>query len=181
MKNLRKSAVVIILLASILSSFSVLADSEAPFESLEDEIVELFNSARTEAGMAALEQDETLTVLARLKAEEMAEKKSGAPDFPDGIKNFLKENGAEAAAQNYYYTAGQKKADDVTALWKRHVNFDRDTWAREKFTHIGVGAAKGSDGKMYYMCIASKPFDSAGQTAMEDEVIRLINEERIAK
>ena len=179
MKNIAKITTVIILLAALFSSVSASAEnSAAPFMSLEFDIVKLFNQARADAGMASLEQDETLTALARLKAEEMADKRLDTIDLPDGLKHFLNENNAESKAQNCYSAADKNTAGEVVSVWKRHANFDRDTWAKEKLTHISVGAAKDADGKMYYACIVTKPFDNTERTALEDEVIRLINAER---
>jgi uncharacterized protein YkwD len=180
MKNIRKLTAAIILLAAILASFPVSASAEstAPYKDTEDEILRLYNKARAGAGMTALEQDSVLTELARVKAAEMAEKRLDAPEFPDGIKKYLKNNSAEATAHTYCSAVGKKKPAEVVEVWKTHINFDRDTWAKEKTTHIGVGAAKAADGKMYYVFIATKPFGEDEKTALIDEVIRLVNAER---
>ena len=165
----------------ILLSVNVYAEDGkkvSEFKTLEDEIVKLFNKAREKSGMDVLEQDEKLTELARMKAEEMAEKRLETPEFPNGIKQFLKDNSAESKVQNQYSAAGKKTAGEVTEIWEKQIGFDRDTWAREKTTHIGVGTAKGSDGRIYYVCIVTKPFGDKEKTALEDEVIRLLNAER---
>lgn len=180
MRKATKFLAIIILIAIISNLMPVFAADEksTTFQSMENDIIKLFNKAREKMEMGVLEQNETLTGLARIKAEEMAKKRLDAPDFPDGIKQYLKDNLAESKAQNYYCTTGKKTAAEVVETWKKYVNFDRDTWAKEKTTFIGVGAAKGTDGKMYYVCIVTRPFGNKEKTDLEDEVIRLINEER---
>ena len=148
------------------------------FKTVEDEIVKLFNQARERMEMAVLEQDETLTELARMKAQDMAEKRLETPEFSEGIKQFLKYNSAESKVQNQYSATGKKTATEVVGIWKKQIGFDRDTWAKEKTTHIGMGAAKGADGRMYYVCFVTKPFGDNEKAVLEDEVIRLINAER---
>ena len=150
----------------------------APFKETENEIVKLFNEARVSGGMSALTQNETLTKLARMKAEEMAENKSDKLEFSDGIKKFLKNNNAESKAQCYYVTNGKKSDSEVVDGWKKHVNFNHDLWAVDKMTQIGVGAAKAENGDIYYVCINVNPFGEEEKTALENEVIRLVNVER---
>jgi uncharacterized protein YkwD len=150
----------------------------AQFEETENEIVKLFNEARVSGGMSALVQNETLTKLARIKAEEMANNKSDKLEFSEGIKKFLKNNGAESKAQCYYWTSGKKSASEVVDVWKKHINFDNDLWAKDKMVQIGVGAAIAANGDIYFVCININPFGEAEKTALEDEVIRLVNIER---
>ena len=180
MKKTTKILTILAIFALFAQFMPVFAANEnpAPFQSTEDKIVNLFNKARTEMGMDELEQNENLTKAARIKAEEMAKKQSTAPEFPEGIKKFLKNNSAEAQTHNYYSSIGKKTATEVINGWKKNVNFDRDAWAKEKATQIGVGAAKASDGTMYYICIVIKPFGDAEKTALENEVIKLVNAER---
>ena len=45
-------------------------------------------------------------------------------------------------------------------------------------TKIGIGGAIDKNGKLYWICISVKPFDDYEKTILEDEVLRLINEER---
>ena len=180
MKKTGKIIAIAILVAMLLAAVPAhAADGKtAEFGTLESEIVALFNKARENLGMDALEHDETLAKLARMKAEEMAASLSESPEFPNGLKQFLKDSSAESKARNQYSAAGKKTAAEAVEIWKKQIGFDRDTWAREKTTNIGVGAAKGSDGRMYYVCIATKPFGDKEKAALEDEAIRLINEER---
>ena len=185
MKKLSKIIVVTILIVILFTAIPVSVNVYATennvasdFKKIEDEIVRLFNNAREKSEMSKLEQDEILTELARIKAEEMAVTKADKLDFSKGIKKYLKDNSAESKAQNIYFTSGKKTAAEVVGVWKKHINFNRDTLAKEKTTYIGVGAAKGSDGKMYYVCFVIKPFGEAAKTALEDEVIRLVNAER---
>ena len=180
MKKTTKILAIIFTIAILAHLMPVFAADEktSKFKSTEDEIIKLFNKERGKLEMNALEQDEILTELARIKAEEMADKKSDTLEFTEGIKKYLKNNSAESTAQNTYSVTGKKTAAEVIEVWKKHVNFDRDTWAKAKTTHIGVGVAKDNSGKMYYVCIVTKPFGDKEKTALENEVIRLINAER---
>jgi uncharacterized protein YkwD len=178
MKKITKIIIIAVIFAILAQITPVSAGDAAKLKSTEDEIVRLFNKAREKAGMDALEQDEKLTELARKKAEEMAENRLEAPDFPEGIRKFLKDNYAETRAQNCYSAINSKTPEEIVAIWAKHANFDRDTWAKEKMTHIGAGAAKGADGKIYYACIVTRTFGDKEKTALEDEVIKLINAER---
>jgi uncharacterized protein YkwD len=176
MKKLIKIIAITILAAMLFTVIPVYAADGT--KTMEDEIIRLFNNARVSAGMNALEQDGKLTELAQMKAKEMAAKLLEMPEFPKGIKQFMKDNGAESKVQNYYFASGKKTTGEIVELWKKQIGFDRDTWAREKTTHIGIGIAKGADGKIYYVCIVNKPFGDKEKTALEDEVIRLLNAER---
>lgn len=179
MKNITKLTAIIILLAIVFPTIPVSAMTSAePFESTENEIVKLFNKARTVAGMTELEQDENLTKLARIKAQEMADKHLNKPEFPEGIKKFLKDNGAEAKSNPYFYSAGKKTPAEIVEEWTKHINFKRDTRSDDKTTQIGVGAAKDSDGMMYVVCLNVQPFGDSEKAVLEDEVIRLVNDER---
>jgi len=148
------------------------------FKETENEIVKLFNEARVSGGMSALTQNETLTNLARMKAEEMAANKTDKLVFSEGIKKFLKDNNAESKAQCYYVTNGKKSTSEIMDGWKNHVNFNHDLWAVNKMAQIGVGAAMAANGDIYYVCINICPFGETEKTALENEVIRLVNIER---
>jgi uncharacterized protein YkwD len=128
--------------------------------------------------MSALVQNEALTKIARIKAEEMAKDSLKTLEFPLGVKKFLKENNIETFAQTYFFSIGKKTPDTIVNEWKKQSNFERDTWGKDKTTEIGVGAAQAANGDMYYVCINICPFGEKEKTALEDEVIRLVNAER---
>lgn len=181
MKNIVKITAIVILLALVFSAVTVSAENTAPFKSVEDEIVKLFNKARINEGMGELTQDDNLTKLARAKAAEMADNHLDKPEFPDGIKKFLKTNGAEAKSTPYFYASGKKTPAEIVDDWTKHINFKRDTRTADKTTQIGVGVAKAADGTMYVVCLTVQPFGDSAKTMLEDEVIRLINEERVKR
>jgi len=178
----RTKILIILIFAILIQTMTVLAanadENPAKFKTTEEEIIKLLNNERVKGGMSELEQDDNLSNIARKKAEEMAEKQSETLEFKEGIKKFLKNNGAEAKAHTYYFTRGKKTAAEIVKIWIKNINFDRDTWAKEKTTHIGVGAAKAADGTMFFVCINTKPFGDKEKSELEDEVIRLVNAER---
>jgi uncharacterized protein YkwD len=172
------AAVIFVMFTFLLPVYAAEVKEAETYESTENEIVKLFNNERENLGMPALEQDETLTKLARQKAQEMADKGSEKVDFKESIKGFLEENSVKSKSRTYFWVKGKKTSAEVVKEWSEQMNFDRDLWADEKTAHIGVGVVKANNGQMYYYYIAAKLFEEADQKVLEDEVIRLINEER---
>ena len=151
----------------------------AQFKETEDELVKLFNKARINEKMYALEQNETLTKLARMKASEMAENHLDKLEFPSGVKKFLMDNSVNAFSHVYYFSIGKKTPAEVADEWRKLSYFDNDIYAVNKTTQIGIGAAKAADGTVYWVCITIKPFGDNEKTVIENEFIKLLNGERV--
>ncbi|MCL2775091.1 MAG: stalk domain-containing protein [Oscillospiraceae bacterium] len=144
----------------------------AKYKATEDELANSLNEARVRNGLPALEKDEKLTEAARLKATEMAE--NHVTDYPDDIKEFIEANYGQFTAYSCNYAIGIATAAEVMDKWQNSLyNLNKNV------TLIGVGVAMAADGTMYWTCIRVKPFGDSEKTALEDEVLRLINAERI--
>ena len=164
--------------AVTLDRSGIIETKSAQFKATEDEIVKLVNKARKNGGMSELEQDETLTKIARMKAGEMAENRLDKLEFPSGVKKFLKDNFVDAISHVYYCSIGKNTPAEVVNEWRKRASFDNDIYAAEKTTQIGIGGAKAADGTTYWVYIAIKPFGDKEKNALENEFIRLLNEER---
>jgi uncharacterized protein YkwD len=162
-----------------LDRSGLIETKSAKFKDTEDELVQLVNKARISEGMYALEQNEFLTKLARIKAQEMAENRLDKLEFSSGVKTFLKDNSVDALSHVCYYSIGKKKPAEIVGEWRKRASFDNDIYAVNKTTQVGIGGAKATDGSMYYVYIAIKAFGDKEKTDIENEFIKLLNDERV--
>ena len=141
----------------------------AKYKATEDELVRLVNEARLNRGLSSLEQDEKLTKAARIQAKYMADNQNENCTDSE-IQKIVNENFGQITWINVAKNIGGKTTGEIM---KSLTNI-----YSSKNTKIGIGGAVDKNGKLYWICISVKPFDDAEKTRLEDEVLRLINEER---
>lgn len=116
------------------------------------EIFQMVNAERTANGLPKLEIDERLNALADKKAKIMADEKNlshtagGYSSFSD----LIKENNIKYWTVGENIASGWRTPKEVMEAWlasKGH----RANILNPKFSHIGLGKAVDSDGKIYWV------------------------------
>ena len=114
--------------------------------SIETEVVRLVNVERSKAGLPALQIDQEVSKVARLKSEDMAKKNyfnHTSPTYGSPFEMLKKFNITyKTAGENI--AKGQKTAESVVNAWMNSEGHRKNILS-SSFTHIGVGyATKGS-------------------------------------
>ncbi|MCL2775341.1 MAG: stalk domain-containing protein [Oscillospiraceae bacterium] len=150
----------------------------AKFREDEDEIIRLVNEARVDKGWNIPKQDDSLTKLARQKAREMADTK--ADSISAGEKETLLSNTEQPMFYVVTFSINKTVVEFADTITHSIFFNAPESYPSEKEAILaGAGGAKAEDGTIYYVYISMKPFDNSVRTALENEVIRLVNEERV--
>ena len=128
-------------------------DSSQPVPANEDpniqKIVDLVNTERARAGLPALTKDPLVCSAADIRAQEIYT--TFAHERPDGskYKTALDQVGASYRGSGENVAYGYRTADAVMTGWMNSEGH-RNNILNEKFTAIGVGYYKGSNGYCYW-------------------------------
>jgi len=127
-------------------------------KSFEEEVIRLVNLERANRGLPALTAHWELSRIARYKSQDMIDKKYFSHDSPTYGSPFrmIESFGIKftAAAENIAY--GQKTASDVMKSWMNSTGH-RSNILSTNVTQIGVGAAKASNGTLYWTQMFIRP------------------------
>ncbi len=130
----------------------------SPLLSLEKEVFTLINRERTSRGLSALSYDWQIARTARYKATDMVQKNYFSHTSPTYGSPFtmLKNFGVSfsAAAENIAY--GQPTAASVVKAWMNSSGH-RANILSPSYTLTGVGAAKTSNGTLYWAQMFTRP------------------------
>lgn len=130
----------------------------APLQSFEDEVVRLINKERTSRGLQALTVNWELARVARYKSQDMIDKNYFSHTSPTYGSPFtmMQSFGLRfsAAAENIAY--GQRTAQEVVNAWMNSAGH-RANILSASYTQTGVGAAKKSNGTLYWTQMFMKP------------------------
>ena len=127
-------------------------------KSLENEVVRLVNIERTNRGLAALTSHWELSRVARYKSQDMIDKNYFAHNSPTygSPFNMMENFGLKFSAAGENIAYGQKTPQEVVTAWMNSAGH-RANILSSAFTHIGVGAAKKSNGTLYWTQMFMKP------------------------
>ena len=122
--------------------------------SMEKQVASLTNSERKAAGLGSLTLDSQLSMLARMKAEDMA--KNGyfshtSPTYGSAF-DMMKQYGVSYRTAGENIAKGQKTAESVMNGWMNSSGH-RANILSSAYTHIGVGYAKDSKGNTCWVQI----------------------------
>lgn len=130
-----------------------------PLTSFETEVIRLINIERTNRGLAALKTNWELSRVARYKSQDMINKNYFSHTSPTYGSPFtmMQSFGLRfsAAAENIAY--GQRSAQEVVTAWMNSSGH-RANILSAAYTHTGVGAAKASNGTLYWTQMFMKPY-----------------------
>ena len=131
----------------------------APLKSFEDEVVRLINIERANLGLPALIKHWELSRVARYKSQDMIDKNYFSHISPTYGSPFtmMQSFGLRfsAAAENIAY--GQRTPREVVNAWMGSPGHRANILSRA-YTHTGVGAAKKSNGTLYWTQMFMKPY-----------------------
>ena len=131
----------------------------APLKSLEAEVIRLINIERANRGLSALATNWELSRVARYKSQDMINKNYFSHTSPTyGSPFTMMQNFGlkfSAAAENIAY--GQKTPQQVVTAWMNSPGH-RANILSPSYTQTGVGAAKKSDGTLYWTQMFIKPY-----------------------
>ena len=130
----------------------------APLQSLEDEVIRLCNVERSRQGLPALTKNWEVSRVARMKSQDMINKKYFAHESPTYGSPFkmLESFGIRFSAAAENIAQGQRTAQEVVNSWMNSPGHKANILSRNT-TQIGVGAAKSANGTLYWTQMFIKP------------------------
>ncbi len=125
------------------------SDGNNSISDMENEVIDLVNEERKAHGLSELTQDDTLTEIAEIRAEEISEKFSHMR--PNGEKCFslFTEKGVVNVYRAENIASKQKSAEEVMTSW---MNSDghKNNILNDNFKYIGVGCYE-KNGTYYWV------------------------------
>lgn len=126
---------------------------------MEDEVIRLVNAQRAKAGLQPLTKNWQLSRVARIKSQDMIDKKYFSHTSPTyGSPFTMMQNFGirfSAAGENIAY--GQRTPSEVMNAWMNSSGH-RANILSPSYTQIGVGLAKDSRGVCYWTQMFIKPY-----------------------
>lgn len=142
-----------------------------------DELLQLVNAERAQAGVAPLSMGSSaLNAAAQARAKELTVNYSY--NRPNGSREFtvLAEYGVNEIEVGENYWAASDSAEDVFETWNRY-DFFRARMMSKDATHVGIGYYEGGEyGNYWVMIFTYAPNTSNNQFAQE--LLTLVNNER---
>lgn len=127
-------------------------------KALETEVVRLVNAERAKRGLQLLAQNWELSRVARYKSDDMLKKGYFAHESPTYGSPFhmMESFGIRFSAAAENIACGQKTPQEVMSSWMNSAGH-RSNILSPSYTQIGVGAAKDSNGNLYWTQMFIKP------------------------
>jgi uncharacterized YkwD family protein/spore coat assembly protein SafA len=130
-----------------------------PLSQHEQAVVDLVNKERASKGLQKLTAHTALSKVARTKSQDMIDNKYFSHTSPvyGSPFNMMESFGLRFSAAGENIAYGQKTAQEVMNGWMNSPGH-RANILSPSFTHIGVGAAKISNGTLYWTQMFMKPY-----------------------
>ncbi len=128
-------------------------------KSYEDEVVRLVNIERSKQGLPALKSHWELARCARYKSQDMINKNYFSHTSPTYGSPFdmMESFGLRFSAAGENIAYGQRTPQEVVTAWMNSPGHRANIMSKA-YTHIGVGAAKKSNGTLYWTQMFMKPY-----------------------
>lgn len=128
-------------------------------KSYEDEVVRLVNIERSKQGLPALKSHWELSRVARYKSQDMINKNYFSHTSPTYGSPFqmMESFGLKFSSAGENIAYGQRTPQEVVTAWMNSPGHRANILSRS-YTHIGVGAAKKSNGTLYWTQMFMKPY-----------------------
>ena len=142
-----------------------------------DELLQLVNAERAQAGVAPLSMGSSaLNAAAQARAEELTVNYSY--NRPNGSREFtiLPEYGVDDVSVGENYWAAAEDASDVVAAWNRY-DFFKERMLDKDATSVGVGYYEGGEYGNYWVMIFTYARGTS-ENGFAQEVLALVNAER---
>ncbi len=130
----------------------------APLKSFEDEVLRLVNEERARNGLQTLKANWQAARVARIKSQDMINNKyfgHTSPLYGSPFK-MLESYGLRFSAAAENIAKGQRTAQEVMNAWMNSPGHKANI-LNKSFTELGVGAAKDSNGTLYWTQLFLKP------------------------
>lgn len=131
----------------------------SPLKSLEQQVIQLVNKERVARGLAPLKEHWELSRVARYKSQDMINKNyfgHTSPTYGTPFK-MMESFGLRFSAAGENIAYGQRTPQEVMNAWMNSPGH-RANILSASYTHIGVGAAKKSNGTLYWTQMFMKPY-----------------------
>lgn len=131
----------------------------SPLSQHERDVIKYVNEERVARGLAPLTTSTKLSSVARIKSQDMIDNKyfsHTSPVYGSPFK-MMERFGLRFSAAGENIAYGQKTAREVVNTWMNSPGH-RANILSKSFTHIGVGAAKMSNGTLYWTQMFMKPY-----------------------
>ena len=127
--------------------------------SYEQQVFELVNKERVARGLGTLKYSTDVAYVARVKSQDMIDKKYFAHESPTYGSPFkmMEKFGLRFSAAGENIAYGQKTAADVMNAWMNSAGH-RANILSQTYTTIGVGVAKAANGTLYWTQEFIKPY-----------------------
>lgn len=136
---------------SAASAASLQAATDSTLAAMESRVITLVNAQRAQNGLGALTVNTKLTNMARVKSQDMIDNNYFSHESPTYGSPFemMQAFGItyRAAGENIAY--GQQDADAVMDAWMNSAGHRANILSAD-YTQIGVGAARGANGRIYW-------------------------------
>lgn len=145
--------------ALIYAGQKITIPEASPLTSLENEVIRLVNVERTKRGLAPLKTNWQLSRVARYKSQDMINKNYFSHTSPTYGSPFqmMESFGLRFSAAGENIAYGQRTPQEVMNAWMNSPGH-RANILSASFTEIGVGAAKKSNGTLYWTQMFIKPY-----------------------
>ena len=142
-----------------------------------DELLQLVNAERVQAGVAPLSMGSSeLNAAAQARAKELSVNYSY--NRPNGSREFtiLSEYGVDDISVGEDYWAAAEDASDVVAAWNRY-DFFKERMLNKNATTVGIGYYEGGEYGNYWVMIFTYARNTS-ENSFAQEVLNLVNAER---
>lgn len=142
-----------------------------------DELLQLVNAERAQAGVAPLTMGSSeLNAAANARAKELSVNYSY--NRPNGSREFtiLPEYGVNDITTGENYWAAAQDASDVVAAWNRY-DFFKERMLNKEATSVGIGYYEGGEYGNYWVMIFTYSRNTS-ENSFAQEVLDLVNAER---
>lgn len=142
-----------------------------------DELLQLVNAERAQAGVAPLSMGSSeLNAAAQARAKELSVNYSY--NRPNGSREFtiLSEYGVDDISVGEDYWAAAEDASDVVAAWNRY-DFFKERMLNKDATTVGIGYYEGGEYGNYWVMIFTYARNTS-ENSFAQEVLNLVNAER---
>lgn len=125
----------------------------------EQQVFELVNKERAQRGLPLLKLNAELSRVARIKSQDMIDKKYFAHNSPTYGSPFqmMQKFGLRFSAAGENIAYGQKTAADVMKTWMNSPGHKANILS-EAYTNIGIGVAKMANGTLYWTQMFMNPY-----------------------
>lgn len=158
MKRLFKILSILLIFLSLNPAVFAQEKSYQDTRAFEREVIRLVNVERAKVGLKPLSENVKLSKVARIKSQDMINKKYFSHYSPTYGSPFdmMKKFGIRFRAAGENIAMGQKTPKEVMNAWMNSAGHRRNI-LNPNFTQIGVGVAKDSKGRLYWTQMFIRP------------------------